>query len=94
VRGRSIVDLTSVTSLWFSLAEDLCRPLRDWFHCLSLTQGLRLFDFALSEIPTSRAKNAREMGHPDSLPEIASDARFSLAGKDQSNWKKLQGSVF
>jgi hypothetical protein len=28
------------------------------------------------------------------LPEIASDARFSLAGKDQSNWKKLHGSVF
>jgi hypothetical protein len=23
------------------------------------------FDFALSKIPTSRAKNAREMGHPD-----------------------------
>jgi hypothetical protein len=22
------------------------------------------FDFALSKIPTSRAKNAREMGHP------------------------------
>ena len=40
--------------------------------------GLRPFDFALSKIPTSRAKNAREMGHPAAVATRAYSSNIIL----------------
>jgi hypothetical protein len=56
------------------------------------SQSLQPFDFALSKIPTSRAKDAREMGHPAAFQASLPDAvRFWRTLTRQWNWRAIVG---
>jgi hypothetical protein len=56
------------------------------------SQSSHPFDFALSKIPTSRAKDAREMGHPAAFQASLPDAvRFWGMLTRQWNWRAIVG---